>query len=85
MNIINTPADLNSAPDNQEHRAFLQALLDDFTTFDDAEYPEAYQENNFGPEDEGYIEPVLRKVWNAGSAASWGFNTREEIEELLNQ
>ena len=82
MNIINTPADLQSSSNTPEGRAFLQALLDDFTTFDDAEYPEGY-DRTLTADDEGYIEPVIRKVWNSGVAASWGFNTRDEIADAL--
>ena len=80
--LINTSADLEGAPNNPEHQAFLQALLDDFTTFDDAEYPEGY-DRDLGFDDEGYVEPVLRQEWNAGAAASWGFTSREQIEALL--
>jgi len=82
MNIINTPADLQSASNTPEGQAFLQALLNDFTTFDDAEYPEDY-DRNLEPDDEGYIEPIIRKVWNAGAAASWGFASREQIQAAL--
>jgi len=82
MNIINTANDLSSAPNNPEHLAFLQALLDDYTTFDDSEYPEDY-DRDLGPDDEGYIEPVIRKEWNAGAAAGWGFSSREQIQELI--
>jgi hypothetical protein len=80
--LINTSADLEGAPNNPEHQAFLRALLDDFTTFDDAEYPEDY-DRDLGPDDEGYIEPVIRKEWNAGAAAGWGFGSREQIEAAL--
>jgi len=82
MNIINTATDLSSAPNNPEHLAFLQALLNDFTTFDDAEYPEGY-DRDLGPDDEGYVAPVLRQEWNAGAAAGWGFSSREQIQELI--
>jgi hypothetical protein len=81
--LINTSADLQASTGTAEGQGFLQALLDDYTTFDDAEYPEGY-DRDLGPDDEGYIEPVLRQVWNAGSAASWGFTSREQIEALLN-
>jgi hypothetical protein len=80
--LINTPTDLQATEAGPEHQAFLQALLDDFTTFDDAEYPEDY-DRDLGPNDEGYIEPVIRKEWNAGAAAGWGFTSREQIEALL--
>lgn len=81
--LINTPADLQGVDPCPEHQAFLQALLDDFTTFDDAEYPEGYQRLRLQPDDDGYIEPVLRQEWNAGAAAAWGFGSREEIEAAL--
>jgi len=77
--LINTPADLQAAAGTPEGRAFLQTLLDDYTTFDDAEYPEDY-DLDLGPDDEGYVKPVLRKEWNAGAAAGWGFSTQEEIK-----
>lgn len=80
--LINTPADLQSAAGTPEGQAFLQALLDDFTTFDDAEYPEGY-DRTLQEGDEGYIEPVIRKEWNAGAAAGWGFSSREQIEATL--
>jgi hypothetical protein len=80
--LINTSADLQTSTGTAEHQAFLQALLDDFTTFDDAEYPEGY-DRTLQAGDEGYIEPVIRKEWNAGAAAGWGFTSREQIEALL--
>ncbi len=80
--LINTPADLQASTGTPEGQAFLQALLDDYTTFDDAEYPEGY-DRDLGPDDDGYIEPVIRKVWNVGAAASWGFASREQIEAAL--
>jgi hypothetical protein len=80
--LINTPADLQASTGTPEGQAFLQALLDDYTTFDDAEYPEGY-DRDLGPDDEGYVEPVIRKEWNAGAAAGWGFTSREQIEALL--
>lgn len=83
MNIFNTAADLQSAPSTPEKQAFLQALLDDYITFDDAVYPVDY-DHTLQPGDNGYIAPVLRQEWNAGAAAAWGFNTREQIEVLLN-
>ena len=33
--------------------------------------------------DAGYVTPVIRQEWNAGVAAAWGFNRREEIEATL--
>jgi hypothetical protein len=80
--LINTPADLQASTGTPEGQAFLQALLDDYTTFDDAEYPEDY-DRDLGPDDEGYIEPVIRKEWNAGAAAGWGVSSREQIQELI--
>jgi hypothetical protein len=82
MNIFNTAADLQAAPNTSEKQAFLQALRNDHITFDDAEYPEGY-DHTLKEGDEGYIAPVLRQVWNAGAAASWGFSSREQIESLL--
>ncbi len=80
--LINTPADLQASTGTPEGQAFLQALLDDYTTFDDAEYPEDY-DRDLTADDDGYIEPIIRKVWNAGAAAGWGFTSREQIEALL--
>ena len=82
MNIFNTAADIQAAPNTPEKQAFLQALLNDYVTFDDAEYPEGY-DMTLKEGDEGYVTPVLRQVWNASAAATWGFNTREEIETLI--
>jgi len=82
MNIFNTVADLQAAPNSPEKQAFLQAMLNDYITFDDAEYPEGY-DNKLKEGDEGYVAPVLRQEWNAGAAAAWGFNSREEIESLI--
>jgi hypothetical protein len=80
--LINTPADLQTAAPSPERTAFLTALLNDYITFDDAEYPEGYDQS-LQEGDEGYVEPVIRKEWNAGAAASWGFDIREAIEALL--
>jgi hypothetical protein len=82
MSIINTPADLQSAASSPERTAFLTALLNDYITFDDAEYPESYDQS-LQEGDEGYVAPVIRKEWNAGAAASWGFASREAIEDAL--
>lgn len=82
MNIFNTAADLESAPNTPEKQAFLQALLNDYTTFDDAEYPEGY-DITLKEGDEGYVAPVLRQEWNVGAAAQWGFVSRAAIEEAL--
>ena len=46
MNIFNTVADPQAAPNSPEKQAFLQAMLNDYITFDDAEYPEDY-DNTF--------------------------------------
>jgi hypothetical protein len=40
--LINTATDLQGAPSSPEHTAFLVNLLNDYITFDDAEYPEDY-------------------------------------------
>ena len=82
MIIFNTAADIQAAPNTPEKQAFLQAMLNDYITFDDAEYPENY-DNTLKEGDEGYVAPVLRHEWNAGAAAAWGFNSREEIESLI--
>ncbi len=81
--LINTVSDLQTAEPSAERDAFLRAMLNDFVTFDDAEYPEGY-DHMLGPGDDGYIEPAIRKEWNAGAAASWGFTSREQIEQMLN-
>ncbi len=80
--LINTATDLQGAPSSPEHTAFLVNLLNDFITFDDAEYPEGY-DRTLEEGDEGYVAPVLRQEWNAGSAAGWGFSSREQIQELI--
>jgi len=84
MNIINTPADLQGSSNTEAKQRLLQNLLNDFVTFDDAEYPEGY-DHMLKPGDDGYIEPVIRKEWNAGAAAGWGFESREQIEMLLTE
>jgi hypothetical protein len=83
MLIINTPADLTATEANEERTAFLTSLLNDEITFDDAVYPEGYDQQ-LQPGDDGYIEPVIRKEWNAGAAAAWGFGSKAEIEAALN-
>ena len=82
MSIINTSADLKSAPSSPERTAFLQSLLNDYITFDDAEYPVIYN-RTLVDGDEDYVTPVLRQEWNAGAAAAWGFTSQEQIEALL--
>ena len=84
MNIINTPADLQNSANTEAKQRLLQNLFNDYVTFDDAEYPEGY-DHMLKPGDEGYIEPVIRKEWNAGAAASWGFMSREAIQALLGE
>jgi hypothetical protein len=84
MNIINTPADLQNFANTEAKQRLLQNLLNDYITFDDAEYPEDYDQA-LKPDDEGYVEPVIRKEWNAGAAASWGFMNREAIQALLGE
>ena len=80
--LINTATDLQGAPSSPEHTAFLVNLLNDFITFDDAEYPEGY-DRTLEEGDEDFVTPVIRLEWNAGAAAAWGFNSREEIEVVL--
>jgi len=80
--LINTIQDLVSYEITPEKEAFLLAIYNDFITFDDAEYPEGY-DRDLGPDDEGYVAPVLRQEWNAGAAAGWGFGSREQIEAAL--
>jgi hypothetical protein len=79
--LINTAADLASTA-GPEQQAFLQALLNDFVVFDDAEYPEGY-DRTLQAGDEGYVAPVLRQEWNAGAAAAWGFTSREQIQAAI--
>ena len=83
MKIFNTIADIQAAPDSPEKQAFLQALLNDYIAFDDTEYPEGY-DLDLREGDEGYVARVIRKEWNAGAAASWGFNSREQLEGMVN-
>ena len=83
MTIINTVADIQATKASPDHKAFLQALLNDYVTFDDAEYPENY-DHSLKEGDDGFIASVLRKEWNAGAAAAWGFDSREAIEDALN-
>lgn len=82
MLIINAPSDLAATDAGPERTAFLTALLNDFVTFDDAEYPDGYDQA-LQEGDEGYVAPVIRKEWNAGAAAAWGFDSREAIEAAL--
>ena len=82
MAIINSPADLVSAPSSSERTTFLTNLLNDYTTFDDAEYPEGY-DRFLTAEDDGYVEPIIRKEWNSGAAAAWGFTSRQQIDAQL--
>ena len=82
MLIINTPSDLTTAKVSPERTAFLNSLLNDYITFDDAVYPENY-DSTLQPGDTGYVEPVIRKEWNAGAAAAWGFADRTAVEAAL--
>ena len=80
--LINTIEDLQAATNSQEQVAFLQALLNDYVTFDDAVYPQGY-DRTLQEGDEGYVAPVIRTEWNATAAASWGVQSREQIEALV--
>lgn len=82
MLIINTPSDLVATEAGTERTAFLNSLLNDYITFDDAVYPQDY-DRNLQAGDDGYIAPVVRHEWNAGAAAAWGFSNREEIQAAL--
>ena len=81
MLIINTASDLTNATSSPERTAFLTALLNDYITFDDAEYAEGY-DRKLQEGEEGYMAPVLRLEWNAAAAAAWGFSSREQIKPL---
>lgn len=80
--LINTAADLENAESSVERTAFLQSLLNDYITFDDAVYPVDY-DRTLVEGDDGYVKPVIRREWNAGAAASWGFASRADIEAAL--
>lgn len=87
MKLFNTATDLATinVADEQEvaqHRLFLGNLLNDYTVFDDAVYPEDY-DNTLQEGDTGYIAPVIRQEWNAGAAAAWGFVDRAAVEAAL--
>ncbi|MBM3366645.1 MAG: hypothetical protein FJY48_13290 [Betaproteobacteria bacterium] len=82
MTFINTATDLQTAEPSAERTAFLQNLLNDYITFDDAEYPEGY-DRTLQEGDDDYVAPVIRQEWNAGAAAAWGFASRESIEAVL--
>lgn len=82
MLIINTPADLAAAENGAERTAFLNSLLNDYVTFDDAIYPDDYDRNLKADED-GFVSPVIRQEWNAVAAAAWGFDSRSAIEQAL--
>lgn len=82
MLIINTPSDLVATEASEERTAFLTSLLNDHITFDDAVYPNGYDQS-LQPGDEGYIAPAIRTEWNAGAAKAWGFVSREQIEAAL--
>jgi hypothetical protein len=80
----NTPSDLQSVPPDVELGAFLSALLNDYIAYDDAAYPENYN-HSLKESDEEFIEPVIRREWNAAAAAAWGFSSREAIESQIQQ
>lgn len=80
--LINTIDDFAATEQSPERRAFLQALLNDYITFDDANYPADY-DRLLTPSDTGYVTPVPRKEWNAGAAAAWGFSSQDQIKALL--
>lgn len=82
MTIVNTPADLASAPASDEHLAFLNGLLNDYVIFDDAAYPDGY-DRTLVDGDDGYVEPVIRSEWNAGAAAAWGFADQAAVEAAI--
>lgn len=82
MLIINTPSDLVATEAGGERTAFLNSLLNDYITFDDAVYPQDY-DRTLQPGDTGYIAPVIRQEWNAGAAAQWGFADRAAVETAL--
>ena len=80
--LINTATDLQTAEPSAERTAFLQNLLNDYVIFDDAEYPDDY-DRELQEGDDGYVTPVIRREWNAGAAAAWGFASRRAIEAAL--
>ena len=80
--LINTAADIQSIETSPEQQAFLQALLNDYITFDDVEYPEGY-DRTLRAGDTGFIAPVLRHEWNAGAATAWGFDSPASIEAAI--
>jgi len=80
--LINTATDLAATEPSPERTAFLNNLLNDYITFDDAIYPQDY-DHNLQPGDAGYIAPVNRQEWNAGAAAQWGFTDRAAVEAAL--
>lgn len=82
MLIINTPSDLVATEAGEERTAFLNSLLNDYITFDDAVYPQDY-DRTLQSGDDGYIAPVIRQEWNAGAAAQWGFTDRAAVEAAL--
>lgn len=82
MLIINTPSDLVATEAGEERTAFLNSLLNDYISFDDAVYPQDY-DNNLQPGDDGYVAPVIRQEWNAGAATQWGFADRAAVEAAL--
>lgn len=81
--LINTLTDLQNLELTGEKLSFFTALYNDFITFDDAKYPEGYDQT-LQEGDEGFVAPILRQEWNSGAAAAWGFTSREQIESLIN-
>lgn len=82
MLIINTPADFATAENGAERAAFLNSLLNDYVTFDDAIYPDGY-DWNLKAGDDGFVSPVIRREWNAVAAAAWGFGSRDAVQQAL--
>jgi hypothetical protein len=89
MKLFNTATDLATinVADEQEvahHRLFLGNLLGDYTVFNDAVYPEGY-DITLQEGDSGYIAPVIRQEWNAGAAATWGYESRDAVQAALDE
>jgi len=89
MKLFNTATDLATinVADEQEvaqHRLFLGNLLGDYTVFDDAVYPEGY-DNTLQADDAGYIAPVIRQEWNTTAAATWGYDSRDAVQTALDE
>ncbi len=80
--IINTPADLQQADAGHDRQAFLHALLNDYITFDDANYPPEY-DIRLTEGEAGYVAPVIRREWNNAAALQWSFQNREQIQAAI--